>query len=147
MTPEETKNREAMEEFFGDIPAIKKKLARALQDARKLRDMTCDDLDQECRFDGILDPLTCEFERNPTKLTRQVYQRAAKVFGIVLEKVLPLEKFLGDRSNVATLVKEMKSTGSRLLTATGGSGAKRIPLQERVRTYLGLQILKALGTP
>ena len=119
---------------------VRQLLTDAVRKARTQQKMTQSQLSRRCYFkkDGL--PTCAEFERHPSKMTQEVFCRAACELDLKIDKVLKLD--LSSKKTLKAVIADMDKNEAGLAAALGK--AEAIPDEKVAPVYAALKVLSEI---
>jgi len=127
--------------FEGGRDEVREILTSALRKARKQKGVTGKSLDDMCYFreDGL--PTCNEFERDPSKMTQEVFCRAACALGLKVDEVLTIKL---SKEKLATVLHTMDLNEAGLTAALHVTKVQPIPNIQVAPVYALFKILSEI---
>ena len=126
-------------DYFGGISAVKKKIAQAIQNERRARGLSTDEIDRFFDFTNASAkyPRCKEIEDNPEKVNSNTASMMLNGLGVMLQDVFDVEAVVKNPENIKKIMAEMKRVGAGLVG--GGPPGTTPESQVPLMIIIGLQ--------
>lgn len=127
--------------YFGGKNEVRRRLVEAVRKGRERRKMTRPELDKRCYFkeDGL--PTCSQFEDNPSKMTQEVFCRAACELDLKIDKILKID--FSSRKNLKATIETMRANKGGLVAAFG-TKAEAIAEDTVAPVYAAFKVLSEI---